>query len=253
MTFEEFQTATEVELTYATKQCFDRFNSPLTGGGDKPACLLEAQFYMQELGRREDSRVATRDFRMELIVIFLIGLELVAAVVLAIVGSRQQGQDTNQQLAAFGKMQDVMSRLQESSKATADTLQSLQSTTQSMNDRIGTQLGRMAQMAIDFAMNVPQNKADLFNRGNVDLTIWGYKVDGEPARTYKKPISIKRSEHLNLATLLSDIKNANGQGNLDIFLRDDFENEFIAEILVPSPNVLGMGATFDIVQRRWSK
>jgi len=208
---------------------------------------------MQELGRREDSKIATRDFRMELIVIFLIGLELVAAVVFAIAGARQQTRDTNQQLAAFGKMQDVMSRLQESSKATADTLQSLQSTTQSMNDRIGTQLGRMAQLAVDFAMNVPQNKADLFNRGNVDLTIWGYKVDGQPARTYKKPISLKRSEHLNLAILLHDIKNANGQGSLDIYLRDDFENEFIAAIPVPAPNIVGTATTFDIVQHRWSK
>jgi len=37
MTFEEFQVAQDIQLIYETKQCFDRYNSPLTGGGDKGA------------------------------------------------------------------------------------------------------------------------------------------------------------------------------------------------------------------------
>ncbi len=219
-----------------------------------PGYLMEAQFYMQELGRRDDSRIATRDFAMELIVIFLIGLELALAVVIAVMGSRQQARDVNEQLTAFGKMQTVLSQLQESSAATAQTLASLQSTMQSMNDRLGTQLTRTAQIAIDFVFNLPQNKMDLFNRGNVDLTIWGYKVDGEPARLYKRPLSIKRSEHINLATLLNDIENAkgNGLGNLDIYLRDDFGNEFTGETRAPASNTTGMSTALDIVQRRWS-
>jgi hypothetical protein len=80
MTFEEFQEARNTDLRDETKKYFDRFNEPNTGDGGKPALLLEAQFYMQELGRREDPNIARRDFRMELIVIFLIALELVAAV-----------------------------------------------------------------------------------------------------------------------------------------------------------------------------
>jgi len=68
------------------------------------------------------SAASNRDFLMELIVIFLIGLELLAAVGLAVWGERQQTQEVNQQLSALGKTQDVLSKLQESSAATAQTL-----------------------------------------------------------------------------------------------------------------------------------
>ena len=49
------------------------------------------------------SAASNRDFLMELIVIFLIGLELLAAVGLAVWGGRQQTQEVNQQLSALGK------------------------------------------------------------------------------------------------------------------------------------------------------
>jgi hypothetical protein len=254
MTFEEFQIAQDIQLIYETKQCFDRYNNPLTGGGDKPALLLEAQFYIQELGRREDSKIARRDFRMELIVIVLIGLELVTAVGLAILGSRQQTHDVNQQLAAWGRIQDVLSQLQTSSEATAQTLVSLQSTTQSMNERIGLELGRMAQMALDLDYNVEAKKADIINRGNVDLKLWGYRVPGEHARLFKSPLSLRRSEHAHPPNLIADMQNGKGtwQDPLEIYVRDDFGNEFIGTTNWGGSNMTGMFSTFNVTQSRWA-
>ena len=136
-------------------------------------------------------------------------------------------------------MQTVLSHLQESSEATAQTLGSVQSTMQTMNERIGSQLGRIAQIIIDFSFSRPGKKVDLFNRGNVDLTVWGYKVDGEPTRIYERPVSLKRSEHHTFSTLFNDINKVkeNDSGNLNIYLRDDFGNDFIGEIAVPPTNV----------------
>lgn len=253
MTFEEFQTAQNIQLLYATKQCFDRYNDVRVGADDKAGVLLEAQFYIQELGRREDSKIARRDFRMELIVIVLIGLELVTAVGLAIWGSRQQTHDVNQQLAAWGKIQGILSELQTSSGATAQTLVSLQSTTQTMNDRIGLELGRMGQTAIDWDFNVEAKKADIVNRGNVDLKLWGYKVPGEQARFFKSPLLLRRGEHAHVPSLLNDMKNGNGtwQDSLEIYARDDFGNEFKGTVNWGGPNVGGMYSAFNIQQSRW--
>jgi hypothetical protein len=53
MTFEEFEKATPDDLRVEAKQCFDRGNeNPSWGGG--PTLLVQAQFYMQELDRREE-------------------------------------------------------------------------------------------------------------------------------------------------------------------------------------------------------
>lgn len=56
MTFDEFDVATNEDLSREAKRCFDLYGSPGVGGLDKPQLVLEAQFYLQELGRREDSK-----------------------------------------------------------------------------------------------------------------------------------------------------------------------------------------------------
>ena len=78
MTYEQFQTATDAQLQAEAKNLFD--SGMKTGQDWRYYRLQEAHFYMQELDRRHDARIARRDFRMELIVIFLIGLELLSAI-----------------------------------------------------------------------------------------------------------------------------------------------------------------------------
>jgi hypothetical protein len=255
MTFEEFEIATDIDLTRETKSCFDRYNDPNKGGGDKPALLLEAQFYMQELGRREDSRIATRDFRMELIVIFLIGLELVAAIGLAIIGSRQQTRDVNQELAAFGKMQTVLSQLQESSAATAQTLGSEQLTMQSMNDRLGVELGRLSRIDLRFTFAMASKIAEINNVGNTDVELWGYKLGDHPARAYKKPILLKGEAQIeHMPNVLKDIHDATeGMAGLEVYVRDEFNNEFVGEGKISvGPNVQSTYTVLQVVRRQWS-
>ena len=78
MTVEEFENISDTALVDAANASFVK--SINAGTGDKPYLYMEAQFYMRELDRRHDTKIARRDFRMELIVIFLIGLELLAAI-----------------------------------------------------------------------------------------------------------------------------------------------------------------------------
>lgn len=74
MNTDEFEKATEKDLRRKANECFDKLKD--SGSQEWPALLLSAQFYMDEIERREHDRVARRDLFLELVVILLIGLEI---------------------------------------------------------------------------------------------------------------------------------------------------------------------------------
>src|ERR1700739_3885485 len=79
MRVDEYQQKSDGELRRMADECFRKMDA--CGALDRPGLLLEAQFYMNEIGQRDDARIAKRDFRMELIVILLICLEIIIAFV----------------------------------------------------------------------------------------------------------------------------------------------------------------------------
>jgi hypothetical protein len=86
MTFEEFEKAEARELRQHAKRCFELGQLTNTDVGARPSYLLEAQFYMSEIDRREanierqeDRRIALRSHRIELSIIALIILEILIA------------------------------------------------------------------------------------------------------------------------------------------------------------------------------
>jgi hypothetical protein len=90
--------------------------------------LSNAQFYLSEIERRtqakereEQGRIATRDFRLELIVIVLIGLEIIIGVWGIVAGYREAGK----QDVAFGKLKDSVDALNVSTNNTAENINKL--------------------------------------------------------------------------------------------------------------------------------
>ena len=69
--------SSDAELKAKANMALAQFET--AGGLDKPHLLLQAQFYMAEMSRRQDAIIARRDFLMELVVIALIGFEIVIA------------------------------------------------------------------------------------------------------------------------------------------------------------------------------
>jgi hypothetical protein len=119
MKAEEFTKATEDELRQKANECFDKLSTH--GSTEKPALLIEAQFYIDEIERRKQDKIAARDYRLEKVVIFLeviviilIGLELL---------------DGNKQLT-------VLDSLNTSADATARAMKSVQ---KAQEDALGTQ------------------------------------------------------------------------------------------------------------------
>ena len=124
MTFEQFENAKSKELRAESKACFDHAMD--AGGGGawelRAAKLLEAQFYMSELDRRHDGNIARRDFRMELVVIALIGLELVAASVGMLIGVRE----SNEQAKLLQKQTTAIENVEKAARNTANMILLLQ-------------------------------------------------------------------------------------------------------------------------------
>lgn len=79
MTFAEFEKAGPRELRESARGCFEKANSYSDSWDGRAPHLIEAQFYLAEIDRRESAKIVRRDFRTELIIIFLIGLELIIA------------------------------------------------------------------------------------------------------------------------------------------------------------------------------
>ena len=192
MTFEEFEKATDEDLTLETKRCFDLYTGGTIGGGDRPALLLEAQFYMQELGRREDARVASRDYGLEIWVILLIGIEIIlslAGIGLAIyegrhddlMMSKQNGILTNLQRStadsanAIKNLADLTKTMADNTSASSNSLSSLKATTERMNQGVQDQLNLFYEPSVVGSFSSPTKQMQVFNTGRTAVELWGSK------------------------------------------------------------------------------
>jgi len=130
MTFEQFERASPEELKAQAKQCFDLINDAQIVNEFQVAKLLEAQFYMQELDRREDSRIAIRDFRLEVAVIALIFIEIILSVAGILLAIKQgNGEDK-----LMDKQNTILANLQNSTSDTGEAMKELAVITKAMSD-----------------------------------------------------------------------------------------------------------------------
>ena len=110
-TFSEFEEATTSQLKAAAKTSFEMAK---TGPYERmSAGMLQAQFYISEIERRDSASIARRDFRMELIVIALIALELAVAgwgIWLGSTEAAEQSRVSQKQIEMLDKLQKAMMR-----------------------------------------------------------------------------------------------------------------------------------------------
>jgi hypothetical protein len=161
MTFKEFENATPEKLREEAKSCFDRAEeNPSWGGG--PTLVLQAQFYMMEMDRRENAWIARRDFWMEFIIIVLIVGELI----FSYFALREGGQQTG-----------VLQKLQESAAATASTLTALQGVTEATNKAIQNEYQLEYRVGVNL---IASGGGTLLvtNTGHRRLDLFGRKVAG---------------------------------------------------------------------------
>jgi hypothetical protein len=109
MTAEEFERATEMELLRRANQCLAKFDE--SGSHERPALLIEAQLYMDEIERRKQGKIAKRTYILEKLAI-LLEVIVIVLIVLELVEGRGQSK--------------ALDALAKSATATAASVESLQ-------------------------------------------------------------------------------------------------------------------------------
>jgi hypothetical protein len=225
VTLEELNKLSDDEIT-------ERINSkiaPNRDAHDFPSHIsledfVGAQFYMAELDRREKQRaddkrdaIETKRWKTDLWyergIVFLIVIEIILAIGLAIWGDRRQTQDVKQQLEAFGRMQTVLSHLEDSSKSTADAMKDIQTSMANMNASLAKQVELFYDVQINATYNEATKKLILTNTGRANVTLWSQAIGEEnekmldypkavtvtPTATYEMPLVEIDVNQLNLA------------------------------------------------------
>ena len=192
LTLEQLQRLSDEQITQRVNDLL----VPNRGIGNQlipqPVDFVAAQFYVSELDRRENRRANAErdridsnrrrvDLVLELLIVGLIGLELV----LAVLGAHQQSKDAAQQLKAFTHMQIVLSNLQQTSQATANTMTT-------MNGAIQSQLALSYDPSV-LVRYVATHQLDVVNNGGTNITLWGSKLDSQPPLFLRVPSVLPRN------------------------------------------------------------
>jgi len=270
LTLEQLRALTDERITRSVN---DRLAPQLAAGNlfvAQPVDFIAVQFYMSELDRREHRRADAKrdriettrrrvDLGLELLIVLLIGLEIG----LAIWGYRQQSQDVTRELKAFGDMQLVLSHLQDTSKATADTMVALKTTTETMATSLQKQLALSYEVAVTPVWDASAKKISLVNNGRTNLAVWGYKLDNEPAIIWNSRVISPQGTYILIASQIYDDlkvkvpKGTAGYVRFELYIKNDKGEEFVQHCAIglswkEDDLILGMQVV-SVEPEHWSK
>jgi hypothetical protein len=166
MRVEEFENTSRKQLRQKANECFAKLDT--AGSLDRPGILGEAQFWLQEIDRRYESRRSLRDLILEIVVIVLIGLELYFGIT-----------EGNKQAVILGQMNT-------STAATAQTMKVLQKAQQDSLDEQKKSLTSLTQMN-DKLQGSLQQTGDMAVAVRKQLAILQEEQNSRLAEQAKKP------------------------------------------------------------------
>jgi hypothetical protein len=189
MTFEEFEKAERRTLRERAKGCFDMAQDAILSEG-RSALLLEAQFYMQELDRRQGSWIATRDLVLEIVVILLIGGEIWFGNKAATdQGALMKGQtavlqkldtSTSATATAMEGLSDITKAMSDTTAASGKTLLSLKTTTETMNKAVHDQVSLFYDPAVLVTYVPSAHILNFLNTGRSNIRLTSLKIGDSP-------------------------------------------------------------------------
>jgi hypothetical protein len=238
------------QLKQAVLDCYEY--APEADPIDRLAILQEAQFYSRELERRSDSWTSRRDLLLEIAVIGLIGWEIW-------LGYRSE----SLQSEASEKELKVLSNLQTSSDNTASILQSLKSTTDTMNAAIQDEASLNHKVAVDVTFDTQSQRVIVFNNGRTPVWLWGTKVfDATDKGKEPRIIPAGGFSYILAAEFFTVMGTKTQDGGryettLDLYVRSDNNKPYVVHSLFSAIKTNGSlmihGTTLSITPTDWSK
>jgi hypothetical protein len=248
MRFEEFRNVSDDVISERAKNLFEAIQEggPLYNTDLGRAALLEAQFYMQELDRRErererqaDEANAARDFKYERIIIYMIAGEIVLAIV-SLIYTAHEGIAQNR----------ILANLQTSIQVTADQLKE--------------QLAIQYRMFVSASYDQSRRQITLFNSSKTEAWVWGFAFGLEhPVMIHGGPTSIPAMLILSISIQDYNPKIFDGVRQsppsilpVVVYLKNAKDDEYVwnGKLSVQNLNDL-MGGTLDgsLQQQKWSQ
>jgi hypothetical protein len=237
MTFEEFEHADGEQLRQLAKACYEE-GSGIGSWDQRAAKLLEAQFYEQELDRREENRERAhtrwaegRSFLLEVAVIVLI----LGEIALSIYGIELAIKQGNDEDALMIKQNAVLEQVERNMAATASLLRAEEETMQATNSAIRAQLARMSQVNLSVDIDIAKKTYTLLNYSASEIQVWGRSFNSKKAVFFTKPMTAGRGQSVSIPAdefvdLLSGSKSTRDTAPtipVTIFLTDDLGNKFV--------------------------
>ena len=210
LNLDNIEQASEEQLRNAVRGCFEQARKAVSAPQSASAWFAEAQFYIAELQRRDaeserkySRRISFRDLILEVVVIILIGVEIYEGIqqskvldnqltVLQTVQTNAVEQG-NADKKLWDKQNDLLTKLQEAAgksadssertyqdKATVKSLESLQSSTDSMSKATQAQLALFYDVQLQATWEDSIKKVRLSNNGRVSVVITRVDLDHMP-------------------------------------------------------------------------
>lgn len=145
---------------------------------------------MQELDRRSSGWISWRDLFLEVVVIGLIGFEIVLAIKQGrdedALMAKQNGilatqeRSTSATASAVRGLSDLTRAMGDSTSASAKTLISLRTLTETMNRGVQDQVQLFYDPSVALMYLQDQNRLNFINSGRSGLTMTALSIDGQP-------------------------------------------------------------------------
>lgn len=142
MRAQEFDSASVEELQEMANDCFDRAELPddalnnfIVPADERMRLLMKAQFYLTAVARKRDEATAKRDFKLEVAVIVLIGIEILLSIGFGLWGIHEGN-----------KQADILDKLRGSTDATASAMLGSSGSLKALDDGQAQSLDRLKEM-----------------------------------------------------------------------------------------------------------
>jgi hypothetical protein len=196
--------------------------------------ILGAQFYIDELDRREKRRAdqerdeieAKRwrtDLRCERWIVFLIILEVIVAALLTWWTDNRQSKSAEKELGALQGVQRVLSHLEENSKLTTGALDKL-------NEKLQSELDLTYEPSLNVEVDHSTGSLEIENKGKANIELWGERFN-DRLNLEKHPIVITTGwpNRVSLPSgLMKGIAKGNLTGTVVLYLKTEAGKEYVA-------------------------
>ncbi len=176
------------ELEDAATEHLTKLDDPNASYTTKANATALAQFYLAEIDRRDSTQIAQRDYKLEVWVIVLIGLELVLAIAAIVAGwvENKNQQNVLDQLNKSGaETARTLTAVREAQEASVETQKHTLENLVAMNSALQDEMDLNITEALQWVGGSSEGVI-ISNRGRTTLFLWGSKFAGQPPKMLRK-------------------------------------------------------------------